>query len=87
MSRWTVQELIDDPQELHAYCHNPRCHHKSQLDLLALRDKLGPDAPAMADDLIPKMRCAKCGGKEIGLTYSPVINNSKGMYRHPWKPG
>ena len=31
----------------------------------------GPDAPAMADDLTPKLKCSKCGGKAIGLTYTP----------------
>lgn len=56
---------------LHAYCHNHRCHHNQRLDLAVLKARLGPDAPAMADDLIPKLRCAQCGGKDVGLIYSP----------------
>ncbi|QKC83297.1 hypothetical protein [Mesorhizobium sp. NZP2077] len=51
--------------------HNRRCHHGDALDLEKIKDKLGPDAPAMADDLIPKLKCAKCGGKQVGLIYSP----------------
>jgi hypothetical protein len=70
-SKWTVQELIDRRMKLHAYCHRPTCHHNKIVDLEFLKSKLGPDAPAMADDIIPKLKCAKCGGREIGLTYSP----------------
>ncbi|MER9840544.1 hypothetical protein NKJ59_04730 [Mesorhizobium australicum] len=25
----------------------------------------------MADDIIPKLKCAKCGGKKVGLIYLP----------------
>lgn len=71
MAYWTVQQLIDEGMTLHAYCHNPRCHHNKRIDLNVLLDKLGPDAPAMADDLAPKMRCEKCKGKAVGLIYAP----------------
>lgn len=67
---WTVQSLIDGRMKLRAHCHNSRCHHSQDLDLEALKAKLGPDAPAMADDLIPKLKCAKCGGKAVGLIYA-----------------
>jgi hypothetical protein len=46
---------------------------------MKLRDKLGPDAPAMADDLISKLRCAKCGGKAVGLIYAPDPHQNTGM--------
>ncbi|WP_292501228.1 hypothetical protein [Mesorhizobium sp.] len=39
--------------------------------MAALRDRFGPDTPAMEWDLRPKMKCAACGGKRITLTYSP----------------
>lgn len=51
---WTVQKLIDDRMTLHASCN--ACHHNRQLDLSVLRERLGPDAPAMAGDLIPRLR-------------------------------
>jgi hypothetical protein len=70
-SKWTVQELIDRRMKLHAYCHRSTCHHNKLVDLELLKAKLGPDARAMNDDLLPKLKCAKCGGREIGLTYSP----------------
>jgi hypothetical protein len=76
---WTVQSLIEGRMMLHAHCHNSRCNHSQRLDLMKLRDKLGPDAPAMADDLIPKLRCAKCGGKEVGLIYAPDPHQNTGM--------
>ncbi len=68
---WTFQSLIDKQMTVRAYYHDYRCNHKAVLDLAALRDKLGPDAPAMHDDLVPKLRCAKCGGKQIGLICTP----------------
>ncbi|WP_376703407.1 hypothetical protein RQ479_29840 [Mesorhizobium sp. ISC25] len=68
---WTVQGLIDERMEIHVYCYNPQCHHNQPLDLGKLKAKLGPKAPAMADDLIPKLKCAKCSGKRVGLTYTP----------------
>jgi hypothetical protein len=71
MAKWTIQQLIDDRMTLLAYCHSPTCHHNQRLDLIKIRDKLGPDAPAMSDDLVPRMRCTKCGGRKVGLTYSP----------------
>lgn len=75
MAKWTVQTLIDARMQLTAFCHNSRCNHNKVLDLTAIRDKLGPDAPAMADDLIPKLRCDRCGGKSVGLTYAPRLTD------------
>ncbi|TIQ61156.1 MAG: hypothetical protein E5X64_42840, partial [Mesorhizobium sp.] len=47
--------------------------------LEALKAMLGPDAPAMSDDLIPKLKCARCrcGGKQVGLTYTPDYDEMK----------
>ncbi|MGX9576283.1 hypothetical protein [Mesorhizobium sp. f-mel] len=39
--------------------------------MLRDRDRYGPDAAAMADDIIPKLRCARCRGKAVGLIYTP----------------
>ena len=68
---WTFQSLIDAKMTVMAQCHRAPCNHNQVLDLVKLRDRFGPDAPAMADDLIPKLRCAKCGGKKVGLIYTP----------------
>jgi len=43
------------------------CHHHVDLDLAALARKLGPEHGALHDDLVPKLKCEKCGGKNIGL--------------------
>lgn len=84
MANWTVQSLIDKRMAVTAYCHAVKCNHHQVLDLEKLRDKLGPDAPAMADDLTPKLRCTKCGGKAVGLSYSPddtkVFGMGKNLY-------
>ena len=39
-----------------AHCHNSACHHRQPLDLVNLRDRFGPDAPAMADDSLRKAK-------------------------------
>ena len=68
---WTFQSLIDAKMQVTAHCHNSPCNHNQKLDLAKLRDRFGPDALAMADDLIPKLKCAKCGSKKVGLIYTP----------------
>lgn len=68
---WTFQSLIDEKMTVRAHCHRARCNHSQVLDLVKLRDRFGPDAPAMADDLIPKLKCAKCGSKKVGLIFTP----------------
>lgn len=71
---WTIQGLIDGKMVVTAFCHNHRCHHNHVLDLQKLKEKLGPDAPAMEWDLRAKLRCRKCGNhdsKRFGLTYVP----------------
>lgn len=79
MAAWTVQSLIDAGMTVTAHCQRSRCNHHQVLDLHLLKERLGPDAPAMADDLKPKLKCSKCGGKKIGLIYSPKENEN----RHP----
>lgn len=68
---WTWQTLIDGRMTLTAHCHRSACNHSQKLDLVKLRDKYGPDAPAMRDDILPKLKCARCGGTDVGLTYTP----------------
>lgn len=67
----TIQSLIDEGTVLTAYCHRPACAHHQDLDLLKLRERLGPDHGAMHDDLVPKMRGSKCGSKQVGLIHHP----------------
>ncbi|WP_197435130.1 hypothetical protein [Nitratireductor arenosus] len=69
---WTPQRLIDERMTVRVYCHNAKCHHHAAIDLTLLRDKLGPDAPAMKDDLLRRLKCGRCGSKDVGLIYSPA---------------
>ncbi|TIO14919.1 MAG: hypothetical protein E5X86_22630 [Mesorhizobium sp.] len=43
--------------------------------------------PAMSDDLIPKLKCARCGGKQVGLTYTPTEMQRVDVsdYRKAWE--
>ncbi len=69
---WTLQALIDGDISVAAFCR--KCDHNALLDLVALRDMRGADAPAMADDLKQRLRCTACGSREMGLTYTPSGN-------------
>ncbi|PBB78176.1 hypothetical protein CK218_25635 [Mesorhizobium sp. WSM3879] len=66
---WTFRELIEAGMSVTGGCLD--CHRHQKLDLPAVRDRFGADAPAMEWDLRPRMKCAVCGGKRITLTYSP----------------
>ncbi|WP_292174908.1 hypothetical protein [Mesorhizobium sp.] len=68
---WTFQSLIDAKMTVTAFCHWSPCNHSQKLDLAQLRDRYGPDSPAMADDLIPKLKCNRCGGTAVGVIYTP----------------
>ena len=70
---WTFAKLIHDEITVTAHCQNSSCNHSHILDLKVLSDRLGTDTPAMHDDLAPRLRCRKCGGKQIGLIYTPTI--------------
>lgn len=67
----TIQTFIDSGDKLRVYCHNSGCNRHAELDMMALRDKLGPDHGAMHEDLVPKLRCSICGGKKVGLIRTP----------------
>ncbi|BAV47451.1 Uncharacterized protein MLTONO_2548 [Mesorhizobium loti] len=68
---WTFQSLVDSKMTVTAFCSDPAWHHKQVLDLVKLRDRFGPDALAMEWDIRPKLRCKKCNGNDVGLTYTP----------------
>lgn len=76
----TIQQTIDSGVDVHVSCY--ACHHHVKLDLQALKARLGPEHGAMHDDLVFKMRCSKCGGKNVGLT---VIPNYKGKDVNPFE--
>lgn len=73
----TIQAFIDSGDRLIPWCHRSACNHHAPLDMIALRDKLGPDHGSLHDDIVPKLRCARCGGKKIGLTRMPKGNNGR----------
>lgn len=68
---WTVRTMIETGHILSAACHARGCHHFARIDLEALRDTIGPDASTMAPDLVPRLRCSRCGGRDIGLIIHP----------------
>ncbi len=78
----TIQTFIESGDKLRVYCHNSSCNHHAELDMLALRDRLGPDHGAMHDDLVPKLKCSKCGGKKVGLIHTPGSKEYSAAVHH-----
>ncbi|TPK04584.1 hypothetical protein FJ872_27375 [Mesorhizobium sp. B2-5-9] len=78
-SNWTLQSLIDGKMTVTAFCHKTSCNHSKVLPLEALRDRFGPDTPAMEWHLRPKLKCELCGSKVVGLIYAPDANKVSGM--------
>ena len=74
---WTVQRLIDEGYSLGAGCNRVGCHHFGQLDLQTLKGRLGPHHSTMHPDLVPKLRCRKCGSKDVGLIIHPPTRGSE----------
>ena len=64
-SNATIQGTIDLQHGITACCNS--CRRYQKLDLIALRDRLGPDHGALHHDLVPLLKCQSCGGRDISL--------------------
>lgn len=74
----TFGALIDGRYKLGAFCNNPDCRHDAQLDLPALAERLGREHSTLHNDLAHKLRCSKCGGKNISLQLRPFVPGDPG---------
>jgi hypothetical protein len=79
----TIQSLIDSKMGITVHCNADGCRHSAKLDLQAIGGRLGFDFLAIGDPqpLVPKLRCGKCGGKDLGL-----ILSSESGYSVPSSP-
>ena len=68
---WTFGSLLANDMRVTALCQNSQCNHIQRLDLLALPVRFGSDTSSMYDDLVPRLKCLKCGDRRLGLTYTP----------------
>jgi hypothetical protein len=83
-AKWTLQQLVDEGYTVTAYCH--RCHHNGPLDLKRLAAKLGPDHPAMHDDLVGITHCGKCREvKKMGFVFQPASRTGNPFNGSGWK--
>lgn len=72
----TVGALIDNAHNLRAYCCS--CRHCVKLDLEALAIQIGGDHGTMHNDLVSKLKCSKCGSKNIALILSSKETEGRG---------
>lgn len=63
----TIGALIDGGYQLAIHCDSLDCRHSAWADLPVLAERLGRDHGTMHDDLVPKLRCSKCGGRRAGI--------------------
>lgn len=68
--------LIDEGYTLTAYCGSwiggKTCGHNLQLDLEYLASRLGRDHSTLHKNLVPKLKCSKCGAKGTPGNDSPI---------------
>lgn len=69
----TLGVLLAEGYSLTAHCDQDGCRHADDLDLAMLADRLGRDFVVIGDPnpLAARLKCARCGGKRIGLVLSP----------------
>lgn len=79
----TIQDLIDNQMGMSVHCNVIGCGHGADLDLHALGGRLGFDFQAIGDPqpLVARLRCGKCGSKDLGL-----ILSSRSGYKGPSAP-
>ena len=78
---WTFASLIEGRIQVTAHCVD--CRFTNEVDLAALRDRLGADRPAMASDFKKLLHCPKCRGKRSSFIYS-YCSGRKEMVHGAW---
>ncbi len=74
----TIGKLIDGGYELGAHCAERGCNHFGWLDLEMLAKRLGRDHRSMRADLVPHLRCSRCGSKNVSITLHPPTRSTYG---------
>lgn len=69
-SNATIAGMISGRYTVTVFCRD--CDHSARLDLEALAERLGPEHGALADTLLPKLRCSACGGKRLGMVVNAM---------------
>ncbi len=67
---WTFASLIEGHMQVTAHCEDR--HFTNEVDLVSLRDWLGPEHPATAADLKKLLHCPKCRGKRTSSSKAKV---------------
>jgi hypothetical protein len=61
----TIGDRIDEGQDMKAYCDD--CQWSTTLNLEKLAEKLGRDHSGLARDLKRRLKCSRCGSKNISF--------------------
>jgi hypothetical protein len=64
----TIAECIRHNYGLRANC--TPCHHTAVLDLQVLGGRLGFGHSTLQQDLAQRLRCSRCGSRDVTLTLS-----------------
>jgi hypothetical protein len=68
----TVGSAIADGLHMTIYCGRLGCYHSANVDLEAMRAKLGADYPVA--DFVGRSACSKCGARwlKISIRVAPI---------------
>jgi len=68
----TIGSTIADGLHMTVYCGRLGCYHSANVDLEAMRAKLGADYPVA--DFVARSRCGKCGARwpEVSIRVAPI---------------
>ena len=66
----TIGDLIEHRHSLAVHCNAPGCHNYKKLDLQALGERIGFDHSYLKPDLAPRLKCSRCGSKNVSLSLS-----------------
>ena len=72
----SIQDFIDDGTSVTIFCHS--CNHRGELDLVKLRDRLGPDHGMLFDEIKDYLRCGNCRGKKFGMIRHAYTGTPRG---------
>lgn len=66
----TLKAIKEAGLRLYAYCNNPECHWSSLLNVDELIERLGEQQSTLPPDLVPRLYCSQCGGREVAIVLS-----------------
>jgi hypothetical protein len=66
----TLAAIRDAGLHLHAFCLNSGCGWHADVEIDTLIEKLGEAHSSQQPDLVPRLYCSQCEGKDLAIEFS-----------------